>query len=150
MKKRKLLLLVFAAGFITNLVWENAQAPLYEGYESFSQHFVFCLAASAVDGAIVVLLYVLVFLIRKNMFWLLHSDMKDVGIIVIFGALTAIVFEIVALKNGLWNYTKDMPLVFGLGLIPLMQLSILPALSIYLLKTIIQKKNKKLLRNNFD
>ena len=134
--------MVFAAGFITNLAWENVQAPLYEGYESFSQHFLLCLAASVVDGVMVVLFYVLVGLIRRDIFWLLNSRISDMAIITFCGTLTAIAFEIVALKNGGWNYNENMPLIFGLGLIPLIQLSSLSIISVYLVKIIIQKQNK--------
>jgi hypothetical protein len=142
LKKRKLVLWVFIAGFITNLIWENAQAPLYEGYESFSEHFLFCLVASIVDGAVIVGFYLVASLIRRNIFWLLNVTVKDIAILLILGMATAIAFEKLALKKESWNYNGNMPLVFGLGLLPLIQLAALSIISIYIVKVIIQSKRK--------
>jgi hypothetical protein len=139
LKKRKLLLWIFIAGFITNLIWENAQAPLYE---SFSQHFVFCVAASIVDAAVVVGLYVMVGLLRRNIFWLLNITIKDIIILLISGIVTSIAFEELALSNGSWNYNENMPLIFGLGLVPLIQLAVLSIISVYLVQLIIKSKWK--------
>jgi hypothetical protein len=140
LKMRKLLLWIFIAGFITNLIWENAQAPLYEGYEGFSQHFLFCLAASIVDGAVIVGFYLLASLVRGNIFWILNITVKDIGILVMLGIATAIAFEMMALDKEAWNYNENMPLILGLGLIPLIQLPALSVISIYLVKTFVQSK----------
>jgi hypothetical protein len=142
LKKRKLLLWIFIAGFITNLIWENAQAPLYEGYESFSQHFLSCVAASIVDGVVIVGLYVLVGLTRRNMLWLFNITIRDIVILLISGMATAIAFEKLAMKNESWNYNENMPLVLGLGLMPLIQLAVLSIISVYLVQIIIKSKWK--------
>jgi hypothetical protein len=136
----KLLLWILASGFVTNLIWENAQAPLYEGYKGFGQHFIFCFVASIVDGVIIVVFYLIVSVIRRNRSWLFSIRIGDIIILVILGILTAIAFEKWALSNGTWSYDERMPMILGLGLMPLLQLSILSIISIYLVKVPLQQR----------
>ena len=42
MRKFSLLLYIFIIGFLLNLIWENFQAPLYEGFTNFWEHFMMC------------------------------------------------------------------------------------------------------------
>lgn len=135
-----MLLWIFIAGFITNLIWENAQAPLYQGYQGFSQHFLVCFAASVVDASVIVAFYLMGSLIRRNIFWLLKITVKDITLLLVLGVVTAIAFEKLALKNATWDYDEKMPLIFGLGLLPLVQLALLSFISIYLVKTFMQSK----------
>lgn len=130
------MLWIFIVGFITNFIWENAQAPLYEGHESFSQHFLFCLVASIIDGVVIVGFYLIISTLRKNFLWLENIKITDILILLFLGSVTAIIFEVLALKIQTWNYTDRMPLIYGLGLMPLIQLSILSVLSIYLVRTL--------------
>ena len=57
------------------------------------------------------------------------------------GALTAIFFEQIAFTFNLWSYGEEMPLlpVLGTGLLPLVQLTVLVPLAIWL--TVKLKKN---------
>lgn len=48
--KKRAILYLFITAFITNLISENLQAPLYTGFKSFGQHFLFCLVASLVEA----------------------------------------------------------------------------------------------------
>ena len=127
-------------GFITNLIWENAQAPLYTGYEGFGQHFLFCLVASVVDGLVVLGFYFIISLIRKDSFWLFNIKASDILMLVILGLFTAILFEKWALKSGTWHYTEEMPLILGMGLLPVLQLAILSIASVYAVRFIIRPK----------
>ena len=132
-KKRAILFLLIIA-FITNLIWENLQAPLYTGFKNFGQHFLFCLVASLVDAVVILGFYFAISLIRKNSMWLLKIKLADTLMLMALGLVTAIVFEKWALKSGKWDYTSEMPVIFGTGLAPLIQLAILSITSIYLVK----------------
>ena len=127
-------------GFITNLIWENAQAPLYTGYEGFGQHFLFCLVASVVDGLVVLGFYFIISLIRKDSFWLFNITAPDILMLFVLGLFTAILFEKWALKSGTWHYTEEMPLILGMGLLPVLQLAILSIASVYAVRFIIRPK----------
>lgn len=140
LKSAKILALVFFAGFITNLIWENLQAPLYQGYEGFIAHFLFCLGASVIDGVVTVAFYFVIGLIRNNYSWLIEVRARDILLLFILGAVTAFAFEKWAISSGWWNYNPNMPIIFGVGLTPLIQLPILSVLSIYLIKFLAGKR----------
>ena len=139
----KVLILVFFAGFATNLIWENLQAPLYQGYEGFITHFLSCLAASSIDGIVIVAFYLIIGLLRKNVLWLFEIRTWDIFILVILGTATAFAFEKWAVSREWWGYDQNMPIIFGVGLTPLIQLPVLSLLTVYLVKVFSGKKNVK-------
>lgn len=132
--EKRVILYLFITAFITNLVWENMQAPLYTGFKSFGQHFLFCLVASLVDAGVILGFYFVIRLIRKDGLWLLNIRPADTLVLLALGLFTAILFEKWALQSGRWNYTSEMPLIFGLGLAPLIQLAILSIISVCIVK----------------
>ena len=132
--KKRAILYLFIIAFITNLIWENLQAPLYTGFKNFGQHFLFCLVASLVDAVVILAFYFIISLIRKDAFWILNISLADMLVLLALGLLTALLFEKWALQSGTWDYTSEMPVIFGIGLAPLIQLAILSIISIYLVK----------------
>ena len=139
----KVLILVFFVGFATNLIWENLQAPLYQGYEGFITHFLSCLAASSIDGVVIVAFYLIIGLLRKNVLWLVEIRAKDIFILVILGTATAFAFEKWAVSGEWWDYNHNMPIIFGVGLTPMIQLPVLSVLTVYLVKVFSGNKNLK-------
>lgn len=129
MKVRYIVTLAMVA-FVLHTVWENAQAPLYAGYQSFSQHFGMCLYGTVVD--VLITLFVLAFL------WLLirrlPSMKSDYAALAIIGIVIAVVIEQNALLLGKWDYTSMMPLVpyTQVGFSPILQMMILLPLSFFL------------------
>lgn len=132
-------MLIFITGFITNLIWENAQAPLYSCYEGFAPHFLFCVIASVIDGIVVLGFYFGIALSRKNLFWLFNIKPLDTLTLSLFGLITGVLFEKWALKNDSWSYAEEMPLLFGIGLLPVLQLTVLPIISVYISRWIARK-----------
>lgn len=139
--RQRLIVYLFLTAFITNLIWENLQAPLYTGFESFGQHFLFCLVASVVDAAVILALYFIISLLRNDAMWLRDIRRADTLVLLALGLLTAILFEKWALQSGTWNYTSEMPEIFGIGLAPLIQLPILSMFSIYLVKIAFDRRS---------
>jgi len=119
--------------FLLHVIWENAQAPLYIGYQSFSQHFSICLIGTL--GDIVITLSVLAFL------WVLKKDISrpaDFLALAILGFFVAIGIEQHALFVGKWGYALAMPIIpiLKVGLAPVLQMTLLLPLSFYLAKLI--------------
>lgn len=133
-KKPHLLLLVFIIGFLTNMVWENAQAFLYEGYTGFLSHFMICFIATIVDALVILLFYLCIAVIRRDMYWIQYWDWKLINLLMIAGGVVVVGFEKWALLKGEWSYTEAMPVVpfLEVGLLPLLQLMILPVLTFYI------------------
>ena len=128
---------VLVIGFSLNLVWENAQAPLYKGYNGFSGHFWVCLVASVVDALVLLLVYTLFAVFNRRLNWPLHVKPWQYGLLALVGGLLAVWFERWALARGQWSYTDDMPIVpvLEVGLLPLRQLLLLPGPAFYVSAT---------------
>ena len=126
------------ASFLLHLVWENAQAPLFEGYVSFAQHFPICLVATATgDMAVMFMLYLLLALAHRNLQW--ATDARNYAhpltwiLPPVVGALFAIIIELRAVYVlHRWSYGAAMPIVPGLwvGLTPVLQMVVVPLVTL--------------------
>lgn len=111
--------------FVFHIIWENAQAPLYQGYESFWQHFPVCSMGAVGDVGIT--------LVFAGVLWLLKPDQwmrpgwRGYAVLAIAGFFTAVLIEQHALLIDKWAYTQAMPLVpyFRVGLTPVLQMTVL-------------------------
>lgn len=121
-KKIKPLLVLALIAFLLNFVWEISQAPLYDCYDQFLHCMWLCFKASLGDVVWVLLLY--------GIFRVSHSKTA----VVLAGLAIAIGVELHALQTGRWAYAESMPLIpfLSLGLTPLLQMAILPLVSIYI------------------
>ncbi|MGK7392896.1 MAG: hypothetical protein ACNS60_21260 [Candidatus Cyclobacteriaceae bacterium M2_1C_046] len=143
MKKGHLVFYIFLTAFLLNLVWENAQAPLYEGYTNFWDHFMICFWASLVDAVVVLLLYFLFVAWYKDFFWIRYINLKSAIILIIIGGGIAVGFEQWAFSRGMWSYTNKMPVIFlSTGLTPLLQMMLLPLLSMYIARKLASESDK--------
>lgn len=123
-----------ATAFFLNLAWENAQAPLFKGYDGFWRHLPFCVTASVGDMAIVAGLCALVALAFHDAEWPKRMSLQHVATLMVFGALIAATFEWVSLARGRWQYA-GMPMipVLELGLLPILQMTLIPPAICWLL-----------------
>ncbi|MFD2512473.1 hypothetical protein ACFSRY_01230 [Pontibacter locisalis] len=120
--------LVLVVGFLLNLIWENAQAPLYEGYKGFYGHFWLCFVAAVVDALVILLLYLLFLVYSQHLYWPLAAGFWQRLLLVIAGVLLAVWFEKWALNVEQWGYAEAMPIIpiLDIGLLPVLQLMFLP------------------------
>jgi len=130
----KLIALAALLSGVLHLVWENAQAPFYAGYESFGQHFWICLAVIPGDVVITLLIYGLVAAWRRDATWPRQRRWQDAAAVALVGAAVAVALERHAISAGRWSYTAAMPVIpyLGVGLTPVLQMAILLPLSFYL------------------
>ena len=127
----KILTLVVLLSAVLHLIWENAQAPLFVGYQSFWQHFWICLQAIPGDVVVTLLIYFLVAAWHRNVRWIERIGFPELAVVSIAGAATAVGLERYALGVGRWAYAPAMPLLPGLevGLLPVLQMAVVPALT---------------------
>ncbi|NNE66414.1 MAG: hypothetical protein HKN33_07590 [Pyrinomonadaceae bacterium] len=136
-KSRNFYWVLFAVGFALNLVWELGQMQYFTALSEigYPRAVLFCTLASVVDGVAVVSIF----------FVLENTAIPELGyypFAAFFGGLTAVLFELVATKLGLWAYAPDMPEIpfIKVGLLPFIQLLILVPASIFVTNISIERK----------
>lgn len=127
-KLSKTLLAIAGISLLLNIVWENLQAPLYQDYINFWQHLPICSVASLGDVLIILILYFMLAILNRDMFWIAKISKTDVVIMIVFGVLVAVGIEKWALGTARWGYASTMPLIpySNIGLLPILQMIILP------------------------
>ncbi len=118
--------------FLLNLAWELGHCTFYKGFLYDGPHVAFLGLASLADTIMAGLLYFGFALIYKNGFWIQHLTVSRTVWLVLVGGSGAALSEIAHLSAGNWIYTDRMPLIFGVGLTPLLQFSMLPLLIYWL------------------
>lgn len=128
------LLSISVIGLVLNLLWENVQAPLYEGYTGFVQHSPICAVASLGDVVIIVFLYAVFAAIMRDALWFRRLNWKSTVSLIVIGAVIGVGIEKWGLADGRWNYTESMPIIpfLKVGLTPILQMMIVPILTFYL------------------
>ena len=128
--KTKYIATLAMTAFFLHLVWENAQAPLYTGYQSFSQHFPICFVGVIGDIVITLLVFAFLLLLKKDGV----RTTADFAALVIIGFIVAVLIEEHALLIGKWSYGETMPIIpwLNVGLAPILQMTVLFPLSFYL------------------
>ena len=129
------------SSFILNEVWELVQMPLYEQPIYKIGHIAFCTLAALADMIMVLLLYVCFGFIYKNSFWIWQSNWFTIFIVMLTGAVGAVLSEKRHLKIGSWAYDQSMPIVpfVNVGLSPFLQFFLLPVVIYFLSYRIILK-----------
>ena len=134
---------VFLVSFALNYVWEMLQMPFYEGM-SFSDpsSYFRCLVAGIGDAAIVVGIFILGRILFRSSKWPQRIDAIKALCLALVGAGIAIVVEIAALNSSRWAYSPLMPCipVLQVGLVPVVQLMILPNLSFFLMRRLCRQR----------
>ena len=120
--------------FLLNFAWEVIQMPLYKDASFNLGHIAFCALASVADAIMVLLIYFCFALIYKKPLWVEVLTAPRIFILMLVGAVGAIVAEMRHVSAGTWAYDNSMPIlpVVDVGLSPVLQFMLLPALIYYL------------------
>ena len=120
--------------FLLNFLWELIQIPLYRNSSYDIDHILFCALASIADTIMVLLIYLGLAAIFKDLFWVKNLRLIQIVIVVLIGGTGAVLSERRHLSLGSWAYDDSMPIIpfFNVGISPVLQFMILPVL-IYLL-----------------
>lgn len=118
------------AGFVLNEIWEMAQMSAYvetAGY-SWTSTLARCTRAAVGDVCIILVIYLTGALIARDPGWGLRGRWNMYATVAILGLAYAVLVELAGLAAGSWSYTERMPVVpvFGVGLWPLLQMTLLP------------------------
>jgi hypothetical protein len=134
------LALVFAFAFLLNYVWESYHAVyLYTGHDFRAEKYVRMLTyVSIIDGSLIVGIHLILSILWKNVLWLQKMSMGQVWTAAATGLMIAAFIEYrkIFMLNA-WSYTPRMLTLFGIGLSPLLQLSVTGVLAFWITKRII-------------
>lgn len=134
------LFILALVSFITHILWETAHVPLYTGYETIGHGLPVTFYVTLGDIAYTIGAVLFVSFFKHTPNWLSHATTKDYIGLTVLGFFIALFVEYKALALHRWTYAPAMPLIFGIGISPLLQMTILLPLSVYLTKVFIHKK----------
>lgn len=108
-------------GFLVSFAWEMFQMPFY-AMDQLSAWEVTrsCGIASAGDAGIMVFAYWLASKASGERYWLQNASALSLAVYLSAGLSITIVVEYLALRSDWgWRYDDTMPLIMGVGLVPL-------------------------------
>ncbi len=116
---------VFLVATVLNLAYELLHSWLYKTCReaSLKKYSYLMVKACLFDGIAITIIYYFSILFFKNFYLLAFATIT---------LAFAYVWEIHSLKKGKWEYAKEMPIVFGVGLTPLAQLFLTGIATLYL------------------
>jgi len=118
-----------ALAFVLNLTWEIAQARLYTIWAAADGMSVAwsLLHCSVGDVMIALAMFALAGMVLRRADWPVSRPWTG-GAIVVIGALAYTAWSewYNVYRAGSWGYTASMPMIFGIGLSPMLQWLILP------------------------
>lgn len=119
-------------GFAVNWVWEMAQMPAYveTAERSWRETALQCAAFSVGDAALISAIYAIAVTTARRIRSI--KGLKLYLLVSALGAIAAMFIELTASAMGYWTYSKSMPIVFGLGLLPILQLTTLAPLTVWI------------------
>ena len=125
---------IFVFAYLLNFVWESFHSfSLYQGHNIESGKYVLMINYMSIMDAVTILgIYLTIAFFEKDILWLEQLTKKRILMIIIFGLITAILAEYRAVYlTKEWSYNAFMPVVFGIGVSPMIQLSITGWLAIW-------------------
>lgn len=132
MKPYARVITIGAISFGLNGVWEYLHLPLYTGYEQLGSGFPLIMWATAGDAMYTILIVLFVALCKRDVLWFEKARMAEYVLLGVLGCATAMFIEYKALVLHRWAYTNAMPTLFGVGLSPLLQLTLLVPVAVLL------------------
>lgn len=128
--------LLAVCAFVLHILWERSHIALYTGYETMKGVLPVYLFATLGDVAYTLGAVVLIALFKGSWTWFREPQLRDFAGLAILGLSIALFVEYKALALGRWEYTDAMPLLGVIGVSPLMQMTILLPLSVFLVAVV--------------
>ena len=127
--------LTFVFSYLLNFVWESIHSVWLYGGHNFSadQYVRMVCYVSAVDALLVLGIFFFIALAWRNAFWIKRMNSMHVLVVLLTGILVSGIVEyraVYVLKE--WRYGPNMPIILGIGLSPLVQISMTGLLALWL------------------
>ena len=128
-----------------HVLWETAHLPLYTLWDEMDRAKIaaYLLHCALGDMLIATAVFLLTVVVLRDWHWPLRNLGRG-GAIMILAGLGYTVFSefynVYQLHS--WGYRRDMPLVFGIGLTPLLQWFVIPSLMLVFIRRIFRNGHK--------
>jgi len=145
---------LFSISFLLNFVWEISQMGFYStlGMGDVSDYGNFLRThweVSLKDALMVVSVYLIISLILKNCLpsgdvsqgqkWPLTWNSGWLILLLSLPAWQAVIEYYSVYIYGRWGYAEAMPLIYGIGIIPLLQMLVLPGAAVLLSRHLLKE-----------
>ena len=122
--------------FALNFLWEMAQARFYSSMRALPLWSAtwLCTRAASVDVALLALCFAIAALVVRDATWPLHPKVSATTTFFLVCLLATIGSERWAIATTRWTYSDDMPVIFGVGALPLLQWILIPALAMLIFR----------------
>ncbi len=131
---------MFVLAVLLNLIWEVAQISAYDFPESsLVTNVLGCFVPTLGDGLMILIIYWIGWLVFREFHWILRPGLKGYLLIMAAGLILALIVEWNALyRTGAWAYSEQMITIpiLGVGLLPGLQMMVLPPATALLLQRI--------------
>ena len=138
-------LLIFICSYMVNFIWESLHAVfLYEDYDFNAMKYVPMVSyVSLIDGFLILGIYLFVAALWRDVAWIQEMNGKQICTVLIAGLLLAAAIEYrKVFVTRTWSYNRLMPTFFGLGLSPLLQLSMTGLWAFWLSGRVLYQREK--------
>jgi hypothetical protein len=118
--------------FSLNFLWEMAQARFYSSMKGlpFWSATLLCTRAAAADVVLLALCFLIAALVARDPVWPLHPTLRATTTFGVACLLATVGIERWAIATARWSYSDDMPVILGVGTLPLLQWVLIPLLSL--------------------
>lgn len=134
--------LLALAAFALNLPWEHFALPFYIAYEQLGSGWPLALWAAGGDALYIVVIALVVAAAKRRLVWMPGATSRDYLLVAALGFLAALLVEYKALYLHRWAYSAAMPLfpLLGIGVLPLVQMSVFAPLSVWLTQKLLARR----------
>lgn len=133
---------LLVSSFLLHFMWERVHIALYTGYESLEGIVPVYLYATLGDVGYTLLAVLVIALLKRDVGWMKTVRGVDYAALAGIGLAIAIFVEKKAQVLGRWEYTETMPLIYGFGLSPLVQMTVLLPLSVFISVVVVRHLNR--------
>ena len=134
---------VFIFAYLLNFLWESYHSIyLYTCCKEMNSvsHIKLITYVSFIDSLIILGIYLAISVFWRDYSWIYKIKKEQIYTFIILGLIVALIIEYKAVYLfHQWSYSDLMPTIFGIGLSPLIQLSITGIIDILLTRRLLYK-----------
>jgi hypothetical protein len=130
---------LFLIAVSLHLIWEVAQIKAYDFPETnLMTDVIGCFLPTLGDGLMTLIIFWSGWVVFRDSQWILNPGLKGYLLTLVVGLLLAVIVEWNAFRTGAWSYNEQMITIpiLGVGLLPVLQMLVLPPLIFLVLQWI--------------